>query len=83
MEKGFIEYLQKFFWDEGYPAFGDVLLQGCKNVVVFDILRDFKRVFNKPFFVNLFRTPFIMHLLICPFIDLLRKLKDGLCSFSH
>lgn len=53
MEKGFIEYLQTFFWDEGNPALGDVLLQGCKNVIAFDVVRDFKRVFSKPFFEKL------------------------------
>lgn len=50
MEKGFIEYLQTFFWDEGNPALGDVLLQGCKNVIAFDVVRDFKRVFSKDFY---------------------------------
>ncbi|MET4139684.1 hypothetical protein [Pedobacter sp. UYP1] len=53
MEKGFIEYLYTFFWDEGNPAFGDVLLQGCKNVIAFDVVRDFKRVFSKPFYEKL------------------------------
>lgn len=53
MERGFVEYLQTFFWDEGNPAFGDVLLQGCKNVIAFDVVRDFKRVFSKPFYEKL------------------------------
>lgn len=53
MEKGFVEYLQTFFWDEGNPALGDVLLQGCKNVIAFDVVRDFKRVFSKPFYEKL------------------------------
>jgi len=53
MEKGFIEYLQTFFWDEGNPALGDVLLQGCKNVIAFDVVRDFKRIFSKPFYEKL------------------------------
>lgn len=53
MEKGFIEYLQTFFWDEGNPAFGDVLLQGCKNVIAFDVVRDFKRVLTKPLYEKL------------------------------
>lgn len=53
MEKGFIEYLHTFFWDEGNPALGDVLLQGCKNVIAFEVVRDFKRVFSKSFFEKL------------------------------
>lgn len=53
MEKGFIEYLHTFFWDEGNPALGDVLLQGCKNVIAFEVVRDFKRVFSNPFYEKL------------------------------
>ncbi|AMP97403.1 hypothetical protein AY601_0447 [Pedobacter cryoconitis] len=53
MEKGFIDYLHTFFWDEGNPAFGDVLLQGCKNVIAFDVVRDFKRIFNKSLYEKL------------------------------
>jgi len=47
MENGFIKYLHTFFWDEGNPAIGDVLLEGCKNVVPFNVVRDFRRVFTK------------------------------------
>ncbi len=53
MERGFIEYLHTFFWDEGNPALGDVLLQGCRNVVAFEVVRDFRRVFSKPFYEKL------------------------------
>lgn len=53
MEKGFVEYLHTFFWDEGNPALGDVLLQGCKNVIAFDVVRDFRRVFSKPLYDKL------------------------------
>ncbi len=53
MEHGFVEYLHTFFWDEGNPALGDVLLQGCKNVIAFDVVRDFKRVFSKPCYEKL------------------------------
>ena len=44
MEGGYVQYLYTFFWDEGNPAIGDVLLYGCKNVVAYDVVRDFKRV---------------------------------------
>ena len=53
MERGFVEYLHTFFWDEGNPALGDALLQGCRNVVAFDVVRDFRRVFSKPFYEKL------------------------------
>lgn len=53
MEKGFIEYLHTYFWDEGNPAIGDILLQGCKNVIPFELVRDFKRVFTKPLYEKL------------------------------
>ena len=47
MENGFVDYLHTFFWDEGNPALGDVLLHGSKNVIAFDIVSDFKRVLRK------------------------------------
>lgn len=53
MERGFIQYLHVFFWDEGNPALGDVLLNGCSKVVAFDVVRDFKRTLNKPLYDRL------------------------------
>lgn len=53
MESGFVEYLHTFFWDEGNPALGDVLLNGCSKVVAFDVVRDFKRTLNKPLYEKL------------------------------
>lgn len=47
MEKGFVQYLQTFFWDEGNPALGDVILKGCGSIVAFDVVRDLKRIMNK------------------------------------
>lgn len=53
MEQDFIKYLHTFFWDEGNPAIGDVILQGCKNVIPFEVVRDFKRVFSKSLYERL------------------------------
>jgi hypothetical protein len=42
-----------YFCDEGSPAIGDVLLHGCKNVIPFDVVRNFRRVFTKPAYEKL------------------------------
>jgi len=47
MEGGFVDYLHTFFWDEGNPTLGDVLLKGCSSVIAFDVVRDFKRIMSK------------------------------------
>lgn len=53
MEGKFVEYLHTFFWDEGNPALGDVLLKGCESVIAFDVVRDFKRVLSKELYDRL------------------------------
>jgi hypothetical protein len=57
-EKGFIDYLHTFFWDEGMPALGDIILQGSRNVIAYDAVRDFKRSFNKPLYEKLVANSF-------------------------
>lgn len=53
MQGEFIQYLYTYFWDEGCPAIGDVLLHGCKNVIPFDVVRNFRRVLTKPAYEKL------------------------------
>jgi hypothetical protein len=57
-EKGFIDYLHTFFWDEGMPALGDTILQGSKNVIAYDAVRDMKRSFNKPLYEKMVANSF-------------------------
>jgi hypothetical protein len=57
-EKGFIDYLHTFFWDEGMPALGGIILQGSKNVIAYDAVRDMKRSFNKPLYEKLVANSF-------------------------
>jgi len=57
-EKGFIDYLHTFFWDEGMPALGDIILHGSKNVVAYDTVRDIKGSFNKPLYEKLVANSF-------------------------
>lgn len=52
-EKGFIDYLFHFFWDEGMPAYRDVFSQGSKKVIAFEMVRDMKRSFNQPLYERL------------------------------
>ncbi|MES2454434.1 MAG: hypothetical protein V4594_02785 [Bacteroidota bacterium] len=50
---GFIQYMHTFFWDEGSPALGDVVLYGCKDVIAFDVLRSFERSFKPELYKKL------------------------------
>lgn len=42
-QDGFVDYLHRFFWDEGRPALGDVALFGSKDVIAYDLVRDFRK----------------------------------------
>ena len=58
MESGFINYLHTFFWDEGMPSLGDIMLYGSKNVIAFDAVRDMKSSFNKALYDKLVENSF-------------------------
>jgi hypothetical protein len=58
LECGFINYLHTFFWDEGMPALGDIMLHGSKNVIAFDAVRDMKSSFNKALYDKLIEHSF-------------------------
>jgi len=58
MESGFINYLHTFFWDEGMPALGDIMLDGSKNVIAFDAVRDMKSAFNNTLYDRLIAHSF-------------------------
>jgi len=49
----FIEYLYNFFWDEGNPSIGDLILHGCKNLVVYEVIRSFKRALRPELYQKL------------------------------
>jgi hypothetical protein len=57
-EVGFREYLFRFFWDEGSPYLGDLVKHGCKHVVAYDLVRDFKRNFTKEKYDKLVKNSF-------------------------
>jgi hypothetical protein len=58
-EVGFREYLFRFFWDEGSPHLGDLVKHGCKHVVAYDLVRDFKRNFTKEKYDKLVKNSFM------------------------
>lgn len=58
MESGFINYLHIFFWDEGMPAIGDIMLHGNKKVIAYDAVRDMKSSFNKTVYDKLIENSF-------------------------
>ena len=58
MEMGFINYLHTFFWDEGMPALGDVMLHCSKNVIAYDAVRDMKSSFNNALYDKLIEHSF-------------------------
>jgi hypothetical protein len=57
-EGGFRDYLFTFFWDEGSPHLGDLVKQGGKHVVAYDLVRDFKRTFQKEKYDKLVKNSF-------------------------
>ncbi|UKT63057.1 hypothetical protein [Pedobacter mucosus] len=52
-QDGFIDYLYTFFWDDGYPALGDAVLYGSKDVVAYELIRSLKRAFKPELFIKL------------------------------
>ena len=57
-EAGFRDYLFTFFWDEGSPFLGDLVKYGGKHVVAYDLVRDFKRNFQKERYDKLIKNSF-------------------------
>lgn len=57
-EEGFIDYLFVFFEDKGMPALATTIQQGSKFRILFDVVRDMKRAFNKPLYDELVENSF-------------------------
>jgi hypothetical protein len=57
-EEGFIDYLFVFFQDKGMPALATTVQQGSKFRILFDVVRDMKRAFNKPLYDELVENSF-------------------------
>lgn len=57
-EEGFIDYMYVFFQDKGMPAFAVTVQQGSKFRIVYDVVRDMKRAFNKPLYDELIENSF-------------------------
>ncbi|WP_438939916.1 hypothetical protein [Chitinophaga hostae] len=52
-EEGFIDYMYVFFQDKGMPALAVMVQQGSRFRIVYDVVRDMKRAFNKPLYDEL------------------------------
>lgn len=57
-ERGFVDYLYTFFWDKGSPHIGDLIKWGGNHVVAYDLVRDFKRTFNRSLYDELVENSF-------------------------
>lgn len=57
-EDGFIDYMYVFFQDKGMPAFAVTVQQSSKFRIVYDVVRDMKRAFNKPLYDELIENSF-------------------------
>lgn len=57
-EEGFIDYMYIFFQDKGMPAFAVAIQEGSKFRIVYDVVRDMKRAFNKPLYDELIENSF-------------------------
>lgn len=57
-EAGFIEYLFVFFHDEGMPALATTVKEGSKFRILYEVVRDMKRAFNRPLYDKLVENSF-------------------------
>ncbi|WP_259016805.1 hypothetical protein [Emticicia fluvialis] len=53
MEEDFINYMYTFFQDKGMPAFALMVREGCRHCIAYDVFRDMKPAFIKPFYEEL------------------------------
>lgn len=58
MEEGFIDYMYTFFQDKGMPAFAVTVREGSRYRMAYDVVRDMKRAFTKPFYEELVENSF-------------------------
>ncbi|OMP75755.1 hypothetical protein [[Flexibacter] sp. ATCC 35208] len=58
MEPGFIDYLFVFFQDKGMPALATTIQQGSKFRILYDVVGDMKRAFNRPLYDELVDNSF-------------------------
>jgi len=49
-EEGFRDYLYTFFQDKGMPAFAVAIREGSRQRFPYDVIRDMKKAFTKPFY---------------------------------
>jgi hypothetical protein len=59
-EEGFIDYMYIFFQDKGMPDLAVTVRQGSRFRIVYDVVRDMKRAFNKPLYDELVENSFYM-----------------------
>ena len=52
-EEDFIDYMYTFFQDKGMPAFAVMLREGCRYRIPYEVVRDMKLAFTKPFYEGL------------------------------
>lgn len=57
-EEGFIDYMYVFFQDKGMPAFAVTVREGSRYRIAYDVVRDMKRAFTKPFYEELVGNSF-------------------------
>ncbi|SKA06790.1 hypothetical protein SAMN04488128_102575 [Chitinophaga eiseniae] len=57
-EEGFIDYMYVFFQDKGMPNLATTVQQGSRFRIVYDVVRDMKRAFNKPLYDELVENSF-------------------------
>lgn len=58
METDFLDYLFTFLQDEGLPYFADILKHGATESKLYDLVRDFKLVFNPTTYQKLIENSF-------------------------
>lgn len=57
-EPAFADYLHRFFSDKGMPALATTIREGSRLRIMFDVVRDMKRAFDKAFYAELIENSF-------------------------
>lgn len=57
-EEGFIDYMFTFFHDKGMPDLATTVRQGSRFRIVYNVVQDMKRAFNKPLYDELVENSF-------------------------
>jgi len=76
MEEGFRDYLYTFFQDRGMPAFAVAIREGSRQRIAYDVIKDSKKAFTKPFYDELVGNSFYYAPPYLPLYEFMQQTKN-------